>query len=272
MGIKRGFYSTVRTFSVACAAAAKLLCLVLLAIVGTCCASAQIAQFTPSSPSFVRSANATVSVRDLRIPSRARSELVQGLRHLSQRDAHGSLTYFAAAIQIFPDYYEAYYHQGIAETRLAHYDAALDSFQRSIDLSEGKYPRAEFGYGLVLCKLGQARDAERVIRHGLQTDSNIADGYVVLALALLHLHRLEEAERSALESLRMGDSKGGMAYLVLADIYSEERDFRAQAGALTSYLSLNPDDPDARLLRASRDAASKIAVRLEHPVSVKPQS
>jgi tetratricopeptide (TPR) repeat protein len=194
------------------------------------------------------------------VPAKARHEYTQGLKRLKERDLQQSVRHFTAAIAAFPGYYEAYYHLGIAELGLQDYTAALQSFQRAIDSSQGKYPRAEFGYGLALCRQGQDQEAERIIRHGLQAEPNLSDGYVALGVALLHLRQLDEAEKAARESLLMNDSRG-TGYLVLSDVHSAQGNFRAQAEDLNSYLKLKPDDPDAIFLRKVRDTALSVAAR-----------
>jgi hypothetical protein len=140
------------------------------------------------------------------------------------------------------------------------YDA-LQSFQAAIDLSSGHYPRAEFGYGLVLTRTGNVREAERVVRHGLQTDANIPDGHVVLAMVLLRLNRLEEAEKSAQEALLLNQSTSAKAHLILAEIRGERGDFSGQARELDAYLKRYPRDRNHKFIEKTRDLALKIASR-----------
>lgn len=209
------------------------------------------------------SANAAhaVSVRELQIPSKARDKFKQGLNRLDKYDAAGSLRFFAAAIEAAPDFYEAYYHRGVAEAQLNRNDDALQSFQAAIDLSNGHYPRAEFGYGLMLTRTRNLREAERVVRHGLQIDANIADGHVALALVLLQLNRLDEAEKSAQNALLLHQSASAKAHLILADICGERGDFSGQARELDAYLEHYPKDRNHEFIEATRDQAKKIASR-----------
>lgn len=203
----------------------------------------------------------TVSVRDLQIPSKARDKFERGVNLLAKYDAEGSLRFFAAAIEAAPDFYEAYYHQGVAEAQMNRNDEALQSFQSAIDLSNGHYPRAEFGYGLVLAREGKSKEAEQVVRHGLQTDSNIPDGHIVLALILLRLNRLEEAERSAHEALLLNQSTSAKAHLILADICGERGDFSGQARELDAYLERYPKDRNHKSIEVALALAKKIAAR-----------
>src|SRR5260370_42386421 len=79
----------------------------------------------------------TISARELKIPGKAQHEYEKGLGSLAKQDIAGSLSHFTKAVQTFPDFYEAYYHMGVAETRLNHLDEAMQAFQKAIDLSGG---------------------------------------------------------------------------------------------------------------------------------------
>jgi hypothetical protein len=226
-------------------------------------AAAQSFGFIPASAK----AGYAVWVRYLQIPSKARDKFERGLNRLDKYDAEGSLRFFAAAIEAAPDFYEAYYHRGVAEAQMNGNDAALQSFQAAINLSNGHYPRAEFGYGLVLTRTGNVREAERVVRHGLQTDANIPDGHVVLALVLLQLNRLEEAEKSAQNALLLKQSTSAKAHLILADIRGEMGDFSGQARELDAYLERYAKDRNHKLIEATRDLAKLRRLHPEKPAA-----
>src|SRR5262249_15214279 len=79
-----------------------------------------------SAPSRVDS---TVSVRQLQVSSKAKDNFERGLERLFKQDPAGSIKHFAAAIAAAPDYFEAYYHQGVAEAQLGRNEEAMRSFQ-----------------------------------------------------------------------------------------------------------------------------------------------
>jgi tetratricopeptide (TPR) repeat protein len=230
--------------------------LLLLTAIGAATGGAQSLGFVPASPR-----RHIVSLRELQISGKAKNNFERGLRQLAKRDPEGSLNHFAAAIAAAPDYYEAYYHQGLAKAQLNENEEALRSFQAAIDLSDGHYPRAEFGYALVLSRVGSATEAERIARHGLQADDNIPDGHVVLALILLKLNRIDEAERSAQKALLLGQPSSPKGHLILADVQGARGDFAAQAHELDAYLERFPDDRNHKLLEAARDVAKRMAAK-----------
>ncbi len=210
-----------------------------------------------------RSANYTVSVRELKIPDRARQAFDKGLERLEKFDAVGGRTQFARAIAAFPGYYEAYYHLGVAELRLGDDKKAAEAFQKAIDLSGGRYPWAQFALGFVLCRLGQYAEAKSIIDRGLEVDSTSAGGQVMLSIVLFDLDRLEEAEQSARQAL-LRNPGFAPAYLALADVHGRRRESRMQLHDLDAYLKLAPDGPDRRLVRQAREAIQqKVANKKE---------
>jgi tetratricopeptide (TPR) repeat protein len=199
----------------------------------------------------------TVSVRELKIPDKARDEYRKGLECVGKKDPKGSLSHFRKAAKVFPSYYEAHYQIGAVEMNLGHLDEALQAFQTAINLSGGKYAWAEFGFGYVLYLQGRADEAETIIRRGLEVDENSPDGYAILGMTLLRLNRVDEAEKSAREALlrRPGFAE---AYLVLADVYARRRDYRVQLQDLDAYLQLDPTGPASERVHQAREMALRM--------------
>ena len=202
-----------------------------------------------------------VSMRELRIPAKARDEFNRGLRSLEKREVAKSLRHFDAALRVFPEYYEAYYHEGIAALIERNNEEALRCFQKAIDVSDREYSPAEFGYGLALMREGKLEEAERAVRHGLESDSYNPDGHVVLGFVLLKLKRLDEAEKSAHEALDLNVPNSAKGYLVLSDLNAERGNYEDSARDLDTYLKLRPNDPNKSTLRAVRDLAKRLAAR-----------
>ena len=198
-----------------------------------------------------------VSVRELKIPSKARREYEKGLGSLAKKDIAGSLMHFTKASEAFPDYYEAYYHVGVAETKLGHKDEARRAFQKAIDLSGGRYAWAEFGFGYLLYLEGKSEEAVTIIRRGLEADESSPVGYLVLGMALLRLNRLDEAEKSAHEAL-LRKPNFAQAYLVLADVYACRHEYRAQMQDLDVYLKLEPNGEESEHVRQARVVVLRI--------------
>lgn len=202
----------------------------------------------------------TISVRELKIPATALRAFEKGLERLGKNDLAGSLGHFAKAAKAFPGYYEAYYNMAVANMRMGRKDEAMDAFQKAIDLSAGRYAKAEFGLGALLWEEGKPREAEAIIRRGLELDTASPTGRLYLGMALLALDRLEEAERSVREAL-LGKPDFARAYTVLADVHGRKRDYGAEVQDLDAYLKLEPTGAESDRIRKIRDAAQRCAAK-----------
>ena len=207
-------------------------------------------------PPAPQNANA-VSVRELMIPGKAKEEYRKGLLNLAKKEFVQSLNHFTRAARAFPGYFEAFYHQGVAETGLGHNQEAMQAFQEAINLSGGRYARAQFGIGYLYYLQGKPRDAETMTRRGLEVDPNAAEGYVILGMSLLRLNRPDEAEKSAREAL-LRDANMANAYLILADSNARRGNYAEQINDLDSYLRLDPTGSASKRAHEVRDVAQRI--------------
>ncbi|PYT66218.1 MAG: hypothetical protein DMG42_30035, partial [Acidobacteria bacterium] len=103
-------------------------------------------------------------------------------------------------------------------------------------------------------------EAETVIRKGLDVDGSPATGHLFLSVALFHLNRLEEAEKSAREAL-LRKPGFAWAYLMLADVHARRGEYGMQLHDLDAYLKLEPDGPASRPVREIREVVRRIVFR-----------
>lgn len=224
--------------------------------------SSKLVLYLKSKSGAIRQSAYTVSVRELKIPGKARDEFQKGLELLGKNDPAGSLRHFTKATQAFPGYFEAYYNIGVADAALGRFNEAMRAFQTSIDLSDGRYALAQFGYGYVLCQEGKAAEAEKIVRKGLEVEDVAPEGYVILSEALVQLNRPDEAEKSAREALLRNPGFAG-TYLALADVAASKDDYRAEVADLDIYLRLQPNGPASEQARQHREVALRMLT--SHP-------
>lgn len=222
-----------------------------------------VLRLKPTAPASTPSAY-SVSVRELKISNKAREEFRKGLVSLQKKDWSTSLDHFTKAVKAFPDYYEAYYHQGLVETNLGQLETAMRAFQKSMDLSGGHYAFAHFGIGYVLYLEGKPQEAETVLRRGLEVDQNSADGFAILGMTLLRLNQPEEAEKCAREAL-LRNPNFSQAYLVLADAFAHRKMYREQLDGLETYLKLDPAGKASERVRQTIVVVEKLLADSQAP-------
>lgn len=147
---------------------------------------------------------ATISVRDLSIPDKARRNFNEGTRLLAAKDWPGSILKFQQAVDAFPGFYEAYYRMGLATAALQRGTETATAFRKSIELSDGQYAPPYFGLALLLCnETPECAGAEEVARQGLELDSHDAAGHYALAWILYITNRLPDAQQSIRDTLAL---------------------------------------------------------------------
>jgi tetratricopeptide (TPR) repeat protein len=208
----------------------------------------------------------TVSLHELKAPGKARHAFDKGMERLQKKDLEGSLDRFKEATNAFPDYYEAYYQIGVANLELRRGNEAEQALQRSIDLSGGSYADPQFALGALLCDRQAYPEAERVLRRAIEVEPNSWKGHLFLGQALLGQTRLAEAEKSAQEVL-LRRSDVPSAYILLANIHIRKQEYILAIKDLDTFLGMKPTGSSSEQARAVRDAAQRIASRLEQTVT-----
>jgi len=208
----------------------------------------------------------TVSVHNLKVPGKARHAFEKGIERLQKKDAEGSLDRFKEATNAFPDYYEAYYQIGVANLELRRGKDAEQALQRAIDLSGGGYAEPQFALGALLCDRQAYPEAERVLRRALDVDANSWKGHLFLGQALFGQNRLAEAEKSAREVLlRRSDIPS--TYILLANIHIRRQEYILAIKDLDTFLGMKSAGSTSDQARAVREAAQRVASRLERTVT-----
>ena len=122
-------------------------------------------------------------------------------------------------------------------------------FQKSLELSHGKYGEAEIALGSLLIDKHETDSGEKHIRRGLQTAPNFWMAYYYLGKLAFERNDLQEAETCAEQARALGPSNA-MAYQLLQVIHRKQKNYPAVLQDIDSYLAL--DATSAAAVRAKR--------------------
>ena len=197
-----------------------------------------------------------VSVRELTIPDKARKEYEKGLKCLAKNDPAGSLAHFNRAAAAFSKYFEAHYQIGVADLKLGREEEAEQAFQKSVDLSEGRYPEPQLALGLLLCQRRQYAEAEAIMRRESELVPDSWASPFVLAWALLGLNRLDEADRNVHTAIERKPDFAP-AHLLRANIRVRRRDYATVLRELDTFLKLQPDGALTSQVRQFREQVER---------------
>ncbi|HTS12034.1 MAG TPA: carboxypeptidase regulatory-like domain-containing protein [Candidatus Limnocylindrales bacterium] len=209
------------------------------------------ARAADSSPSPPPGSPETVSAHELAAPARARDDYAKGKDLMAKANFDEAVEEFRKAIQEFPTFYEAYAKMGVAQYLSGHAAEARGSLQKSIDLSDGKYPDALFDLANILNDVDEFSAAEPLARREILEEPSSWRGHFQLSRALLGLKRYADAEQSAKKAIGL-NPKNRLAYVVLTNIHIETHAYPEVLHDIDAYLALDPDSPAAGQMRATR--------------------
>ena len=194
----------------------------------------------PAKTNFGKSDGATVSIRQLqhKVPPEAQKEFAKG-KTASNKGKHAvALDHFGKAIQIDPEFSEAFNSAGASDMELGHFKQASDEFQKAVDLVPD-YAVALANLSLALCRIEQYHDAAEVARRALKLDPGRLKVRYVLGFSLASVGG-NQAE--ALDNLQRAAAEIPSARLLAAKILVET-DRRADAAKqLQDYLHASAAD------------------------------
>jgi tetratricopeptide (TPR) repeat protein len=187
------------------------------------------------------------------IPKEARKAYEDGVKMRGRHHADKALASFDRAIEIYPDYFQAFAERGELRITRSQIDQALADFEQALRLNKDYGPALR---GAGYCKLEQQRFNEAVgyLERATSTEPGIANSHLFLGIANLALDRREPARRALLEALKI-DARGAVtAHIYLADLYTRENKFKDAADELRAYLTARPEAPNAPSLTAKEAA------------------
>lgn len=132
--------------------------------------------------------------------------LFKGANYLINGQYQQGIVEFHKALQINPNYAEAYFSLGVAHGFLGDTQQAISYFRKTLQIAPNSiktYFSLSFAYG----SLGQHQQAIICLQKVLQIDPNYAEAYIALGLARYSLGQYREAKESFLKAKELFQSK-----------------------------------------------------------------
>jgi tetratricopeptide (TPR) repeat protein len=197
------------------------------------------------------------TAHQLAIPQKARAAFEKGVAKADSRgDYKGAVLDFQHAINLYPDYYEAYAEMGTAYVRLKDFASAEKSLRQSIEMSAQKYVPPLMLLSMLLNDQNRAGEAEPLARQVIAADPTAWRGQYELSRAQLALRRLPEAEASAYAARDLKPESPDI-YLLLSEIHRQTQNPGALLQDIDAYLKLAPQGPAALQIRKLREQLVK---------------
>ncbi len=207
-----------------------------------------------------------VSTRELALPQRAQEALRKGLDALyAKRDPKGSLVFFGQVVLLAPDFYEAYYDQGVAYMKLDQKTEAEAALRKSIEVSKESFAEAYLTLASMDLDANHFSEAEPLVRKGLAIQPDSWRGHYELARALFGEGLPVDAEQSANECRRLQPNFPRL-YILLANIQLRLGRNESVIRNLDIYLKLEPDGPYSAQAKALKEKTEKSLGRAAAPL------
>jgi tetratricopeptide (TPR) repeat protein len=179
-----------------------------------------------------------VSVLALKAPKDAKRNFDKGTEQARANKPADAAASFQKAVAAYPQYADAWFSLGRAESRLGAKDAAEADFHKAMEL-DGKMvgPWQELGY--IASDQSKWEDAARYLDKAVRldpTDSPMA--WYFSAVANYNLGRFDVAERSVRAEMKL--DKNPDAEYLLGLVLIGKKDLKGGAEALRNYIAVSP--------------------------------
>jgi tetratricopeptide (TPR) repeat protein len=194
--------------------------------------------------------NATVSMRQLSIPKSAREAYQQASRRLAKHDAAGAEAHLKRAVELAPQFTEAWNFLGTIEYQTKRYAEAESHFRRALEADPDAYSPL-VNLGGVLVTLGHWDEALTVNQRAVQRRPDEALAQSQMGMTYFALNRFDLAEKYLTEAVRLDPSHFSHPQILLAEIYLRRGDKLKAADQLESFVRHHPDYPGAPKMRVA---------------------
>lgn len=193
----------------------------------------------------------TVSVTTLKAPDKAKKAYENGIkeRRKDKPNWEKAAKELGKAVEIYPDYAEAWYELGEARLRTNDVDAGKQAFLRAIEIDE-KFQKPYAPLALIELKQGNAEAGAKYADKAVKLNPGFTEVQIYSAMAHFMLGDLPRAAEAA----AMVDKQGGVemyprVLVILGDAATEKNDAKEAAKHYGRYLELEPDTQMAEQIK-----------------------
>jgi len=187
---------------------------------------------------------AMVSARELAIPDRARREYEDAERRLARRDVEGAIAHFERAVELAPQFSDAWNHLGTIAYQARDYTRAETCFRKALD-ADPKAFQPLVNLGGVSLNLSKFEEALQYNLYAALTRPNDALANSQLGMSYFYLDKLDLAQKYLTAAKRLDPAHFSHPQVMLAEIALRRQDRTAAAAELAEFLQYHPDSPEA---------------------------
>jgi len=209
--------------------------------------------------------SAIVSAKELAIPEHARREYEEAEKRLARRDVEGAVAHFQRAVELAPQFSEAWNHLGTLAYQARDYTRAESCFRKALDADPSAF-QPLVNLGGVSINLGKFEEALEYNLYAALTRPSDALANSQLGMSYFYLGKLDLAQKYLTAAKHLDPAHFSHPQLMLAEVYLRRQDRTAAASEMEEFLQYHPDSPQAgqvkeklTQLRAQSDPAQTFA-------------
>jgi len=190
----------------------------------------------------------TVTARELTVSSKARAAFLKANQRVEKHDVEGAVTHLREAVEISPQFVEAWNQLGTIAYQGGDYAQAEDHFREALMLQSDAFGPV-VNMGATLLALGRHTEALGYNRYAvtLRPDDALAHSQLGRNHFLLSSHT--QAVKHLRRAKGIDPDHFSLPQVTLAEIYSHQGKVDAAIRELEDYIARHPDSPRAALTR-----------------------
>jgi tetratricopeptide (TPR) repeat protein len=202
---------------------------------------------TPGAAAGLGSTEPAVTVGTLLVPEGAQQEFAKGEESLTQNALPEALAHFEKAVEIYPEYYQAYLSLGTVYMDQAKWPEAEKALKRSLEIND-KFAPGYTALGALYNRQGKASEARPLLERSLELEPNGWQAHFELAQTLLLQNKAGEAEPHLWRAHEL-EPKFPLVHFLLGKISLGKRDLATARSEFQHFLDVAPGHPLATPVR-----------------------
>ena len=183
-----------------------------------------------------------------KVPKEAHKAFLQGLRFKEDSERDKALERFSRAIELFPEYFQAFSERGDLYVVQRKLNEAAADFAQALKVNDHYGPALK---GSGYCKLEKKDFAPAIddFERSISAEPDNASTYLLLGIANLELDRRESSRLALQKALSFTTQSVPRAHIYLANLFALDHQYQQAADELRKYLDAEPAAPDAQGMR-----------------------
>jgi len=219
-----------------------------------------------SPRTFEESGDPVSALRALRIaiPKGASEKYEDSLKAFQEDNQDQGIDRLKEALEIAPDFYDAYLDLGYAYQRAGDLGQAIASLKRAVEINPSSLDGLSW-LGRLYYENEQFHEAADALSERIELGAASADDSLYIGLAYYKLGAYWKAEESFLRSVSISPETAGPVRLQLFNVYMRLRQPFKALEQIETYVSEYPDDPNLEAYQKRIDDLRKMLNRVPPP-------